>query len=100
MNITIMAVASVAIFTMLVLACSPRFACFARGYHKWSRPWTETKRRIHRCDHCGIVRDYVNTPLTVPVIDQREIDGSGWRYAPAKEAVENKVVVPIGRKKA
>lgn len=97
---TIMAITSVAIFAALTLLCSPRFACFARGHHKWSAPWTETKRRVHRCDHCGIVRDYVHVVLKAPTLDQREIDGSGWRYSPAKEAVENKVVVSIGRKKA
>lgn len=98
-NVILMGLTSVAIFAALTILCSPRFACFSKGRHDWSAPWTETKRRVRRCERCGIVRDYVHTTLKAPIIDQREIDGSGWDYqSPAKPQSSN--VVSMDRKKA
>lgn len=72
----LLTLAGVAAVALLMAANAARTRCRLVG-HDWSRPWTDEGRRVHRCDRCYKVVDYVYVP-PVPFggpLDQLSIDG-------------------------
>lgn len=67
---------AVVVVGLLMLVNSAWARCKVAG-HNWSRPWTDDGRRVHRCERCFKLVDFVYVPPVVPpgAYDQVSIDG-------------------------